>query len=91
MPLSEIDNELTFKRIALFSLEDNTKEGYGSLINSSIKNNFTDTMQFEIVMPGEALKYPVSKREAVKIGRKINAAQGEAELQAPHQQTHIMG
>ncbi|MBI5043683.1 MAG: autotransporter outer membrane beta-barrel domain-containing protein [Nitrospirae bacterium] len=69
---SEIDMELTFKRIAIFSLEDNTKEGYGSLISRSIRNNFIDTIQFEIVIPDETIKYPISKKETIKIGRKLN-------------------
>ncbi len=69
---SEIDRDLTFKRIAILGLEDSTKE-YGSLINNFIKNNFMDAMQFEIVMPDEAIKYPVSKKDAVKLGRKMNA------------------
>jgi len=68
---SEIDDNLTFKRVALLGLEDKSKEGYGNIINNSIRNNIMDTMRFEIVMPEETMRYPKTMEEVIEIGKKL--------------------
>src|SRR4030067_1082820 len=69
---SEIGDELIFKRIALFELEDKTAEGYGRVVSSSLRDNISDSVRFEIVMPEEQ-KIPSSRKEAIKIGKKLKA------------------
>jgi len=69
---SEIGDELAFKRIALFELEDKTAEGYGRVVSSSLRDNISDSVRFEIVIPEEQ-KIPSSRKEAIKIGKKLKA------------------
>jgi len=69
---SEIGDELTFKRIAFFELEDKTAEGYGRVVSRSLRNNIADLMRFEIITPEEQ-KIPSSRKEAVKTGKKLKA------------------
>ena len=69
---SEIADELTFKRIALSELEDRTEEGYGRIVNNSLKSNIANSLRFEIAEPAKR-KAPSSRKDAVKIGERLNA------------------
>lgn len=69
---SEIADELTFKRIALSELEDRTEEGYGRIVNNSLKSNIANSLRFEIAEPAKR-KAPSTRKDAVKIGERLNA------------------
>ncbi len=69
---SEIGDELAFKRIALFELEDKTAEGYGRVVSRFLRDNISDLVRFEIVIPEEQ-KIPSSRKEAIKTGKKLKA------------------
>lgn len=60
---------LTFKRVGLFEIEDQTQKGYGKKIGEILRKEIEETFRFELIRRPETIQWPSKPEEILRLSQ----------------------
>jgi hypothetical protein len=65
-----VGEALTFKRVGLFDLTDQTQKGYGQKIGELLRKEIEGTFRFEVLRRTETIHWPVQSEEILRLSQR---------------------